>query len=154
MMIIALTLVIALMLSIVPLPSSVVVMWPDWVALVMIYWAMALPHRVSIGVAWGLGLLLDTLVGTLLGEHALALIIIIYGVIKLHVRLRLYPLWQQAVVVFFLLCSYRLVIFWMQGLLNYPPQGWQYWCTPVIDMLLWPWLYYLLRAVRKKFNVV
>jgi rod shape-determining protein MreD len=53
MWIIALSLVIALMLTALPLPEWAVNWRPAWVAMVLIYWCMALPERVGIGVRWG-----------------------------------------------------------------------------------------------------
>ena len=73
---------IALVFSIVSLPDALPVelgyLRPQWVALVLIYWVIALPFRVGIVVAWVAGIALDVLLSSLLGQHALALIIVAY----------------------------------------------------------------------------
>ena len=65
---ISLSIIIALMLTILPLPLWAAWFRPEWLVLVAIYWSIALPHRFNIGVAWLLGLLLDALSGTILGD--------------------------------------------------------------------------------------
>ena len=69
---IALSFFVALILTIIPLPDWMASFRPEWVALTLIYWSMALPQRVGVGIGWGLGLALDVLKGALLGQHALA----------------------------------------------------------------------------------
>ncbi len=62
-----LSLMFSLVLAVVPLPAMVKLFRPDWPLLVLFYWALALPFRVSIGTAFVVGFLLDVLVGTVLG---------------------------------------------------------------------------------------
>ena len=75
--VILLSFMLALLLDIIPLPLWVDRFRPDWPALILIYWSMALPHRVGIGSAWVLGLLVDAAKGTLIGQHALALLLML-----------------------------------------------------------------------------
>ena len=79
--VIALTFVVAMVLAIVHLPDSVPVelgyLRPEWVVLVLIYWVIALPRRVGILVAWSVGLIVDVLLGSLLGQHGIAFIIVV-----------------------------------------------------------------------------
>ena len=65
----------AFMLAIMPLPDWAVEFRPDWVTLVLIYWAMAVPTRVGVTVAWFAGLLLDVSYGTLMGQHAVGMVL-------------------------------------------------------------------------------
>ena len=58
-----LTLFIGMMFQIMLLPKIVEAWRPDWLLMVMMYWAMALPHRYSILTAWLLGVMLDVLLG-------------------------------------------------------------------------------------------
>ena len=68
--VIAFTFIIALLLTVIPLPEGLRFLRPDWVGLVLIYWCMALPHRVGVASGWFMGLMVDLLTGTLLGQHA------------------------------------------------------------------------------------
>ena len=70
------SLIVAFMLTAMPLPSWAVSWRPAWVAMVLIYWCMALPQRMGIGISWVLGLLLDVQQGTILGQHAIGLAIV------------------------------------------------------------------------------
>ena len=72
---IAISVMIALVLTIIPLPEWGEALRPAWVALVVFYWVLALPERFNIGWAWLTGLLLDALTGSLLGAHALVLMV-------------------------------------------------------------------------------
>ena len=101
-MIIALSFIAALALTVVPLPDWLAPLRPEWVVLVLIYWCMALPERIGVGIAWLTGLLLDVLRSGLLGQHALSLAVVAYITLQLYQRLRIFPLWQQAFSVFIL----------------------------------------------------
>ena len=73
--------VIALVLSIVSLPAFVPVEFgflrPHWVALVLIYWVIALPYRIGIVVAWMLGMSLwRNLLGLIRTQSAMKLSLI------------------------------------------------------------------------------
>ena len=70
------TLIIGFILSQMPLPAMLVWWRPEWVAMLVIYWVMALPHRFGIGSAWMAGIVLDVLKGSLLGMNALSLTIV------------------------------------------------------------------------------
>ncbi len=69
-LVIYLSLVVGLILMILPLPDWVQAYRPNWVALILIYWSMALPKRVGLWFALFTGLLVDTLHGALLGMDA------------------------------------------------------------------------------------
>ena len=57
--IIAITLFIAIVLTIIPLPEWARYIRPEWVMLVLIYWCMATPARINVGIAWLMGLIFD-----------------------------------------------------------------------------------------------
>ncbi len=151
--IIALTLLVAFVLTLMPLPAWALWFRPCWVAMVVMYWAMALPTRLSVGLAWCVGILLDVLQDTLLGQHALALTLITYVIVKMHVRLRFFPGYQQASIIFLLLILYQLLLYWPQRILHHaPPLG--YWLASVMSFIIWPWLFQVLRAIRRGWQVV
>src|SRR3972149_7305854 len=125
--IIALSLLVALMLTAMPLPEWAVNWRPSWVAIVLIYWCMALPDRVGIGIGWVLGLLLDVQQGTVLGQNALGLAIIAYLCLKSYQRMRVFPLTQQAVLVCIYLLLYEFISLWIRGMMGVPPNNWTYW---------------------------
>lgn len=151
--VIVLSFVVAMMLTAMPLPDWAVNWRPAWVAMVLIYWCMALPERVGIGIGWAMGLLLDVQQGTILGQHALGLAVIAYITIKSHQRMRVFPLIQQALLV----CSYLFLLqmfnLWIRGIIGVPPKDWTFWAPPFTSMLIWPWLFIILRDVRRTYHV-
>jgi rod shape-determining protein MreD len=151
--IIVLSYVAALLLTVTPLPSWLLDARPEWVALFVLFWCIALPERSGIGTAWMVGLLTDVLRGALLGQHALALTVIAYLALKLHLRLRVYPLWQQALSVLVLVTIYQLLLLWTSGMIGKPATSWVYWLPSLTSTLVWPLLFGLLTAVRRGFEV-
>jgi rod shape-determining protein MreD len=147
------TILIGYLLTLMPLPEWAQTFRPQWVALILIYWCMALPERIGVGVGFTTGLLLDVLTGTLLGQHALGLSVIAFVTLKLHLRVRVMPLRQQVFTIFILLLVERLLALWSTGAAGYPTPSLWYWVTPVVGMLLWPWIYILLRDTRRRFHV-
>lgn len=151
--IIILTFIVALMLTMMPLPGWGEYLRPEWVSMVLIYWCLALPERVGIGFGWFVGLLLDVVHGAVLGQYALALALVAFITLHLHQRMRVYPLAQQAMLVLLLLMLQQMLVIWVNGFLGETPRGLQHWLPAFVSMLLWPWLFLILRDVRRKFRV-
>jgi rod shape-determining protein MreD len=151
--VIALSLMAALVLTLLPLPQWVSFARPEWVAMVLIYWCMALPNRVGITTGWFLGLLLDVIRGSLLGQHALALAVVAYLMLKLHQRVRLVPPWQQAMTILVLMLLYAMLLLWIKGLTGYAPVIWLYLMPALSTALLWPAMFVLMRFVRRYYQV-
>jgi len=151
--IILLTLLIALIASIMPLPLSVDAFRPDWVLIVLIYWCMALPGRVNIITAWIMGFLLDVLLGSVLGVHAAAMAISVYIVAENFQKIRNFSIWQQALITGVLAALYHLVVFWLQRFLIDVTFLTSYLYPVITTIVLWPWLFYMLRKVRRHFSI-
>ncbi|OUR59927.1 rod shape-determining protein MreD [Colwellia sp. 39_35_sub15_T18] len=147
------TLLIALMASIMPLPLSVDAFRPDWVLIVLIYWTMALPGRVNIITAWIMGFLLDVLLGSVLGVHAAAMAIAIYIVAESFQKIRNFSVWQQALITGVLAALYHLVVFWLQRFLIDVVFLTSYLYPVITTIVLWPWMFLLLRKVRRNFSI-
>jgi rod shape-determining protein MreD len=147
---VALSLLVAFALTIVPLPDAVAPARPEWILLVLVYWGMAFPRRVGILVAFLAGLFLDVLQHQLLGQNALALAAAMFIVLQIYPRMRVYPLWQQAVVVAFLVGLTRFLNIWIQGAIGFPPGNSLYWLPIVTSALLWPVVYHILRDARRR----
>lgn len=151
--IIVVTFIIAILMMILPLPEWARTYRPQWVTLTLIYWCIALPHRVGVGSGFITGLLLDVLTGTLLGQHALGLSLVAFISMQMHQRIRVFPLWQQALGVFILLLLEHLLALWVMGATDQIPPGLDYWVVPLIGALLWPWVFVTLRDVRRRFKI-
>jgi len=143
-----LTIVAAILLTIAPMPDAIAAWRPYWVAMVMIYWHLETGNLRSLGAAFTIGIVLDVTTGTLLGQHALGLVIINFLVGRFRNRLRFFPPWQQALSVGALLVNEQVVQLWIIGLLARGWPDWSWWLPPVTGMLLWPWLFLALDALR------
>lgn len=151
--IIFLTLLVAIMASIMPLPLSVDAFRPDWVLIVLIYWCMALPDKVNIITAWVMGLLMDILLGSVLGVHAAAMAIAVFIVAENFQKIRNFSIWQQALITGVLAALYHLVVFWLQRFLIDVSFLTSYLYPVITTIILWPWVFYLLRKVRRHFTI-
>ena len=119
------SLVIALILMILPLPDWAQIYRPNWMALVLIYWSMALPRRVGLWFAFFSGIVLDTSLGTILGQHTLALVVVVFFNLNFYQRIRVLALAQQAIYVFALLLINQVVVAWVDE------------SVPVFGLLKW-----------------
>ncbi len=151
--VIVVTVCVALLLTILPMPEWARPYRPQWVTLVLLYWAIALPHRVGVGSGFVAGIVLDVLTGTLMGQHALGLSVVVFIAIQLHQRIRVFPFWQQSLGILVLLTIEHLLALWVIGATsgNTPDLG--YWVVPLIGAILWPWVFVTLRRVRRHFRI-
>jgi len=149
-LVIYLSFTVGLLLLILPLPDWIRTYRPDWLALILIYWSMALPKYVGLWTALIIGLLADSLLGTLLGQHALALVIITYLNLNLYLRIRVLSLIQQSVYVFGLLLISQIIVFWMDGIMGLKIPVQAVFVAPFIGALLWPCVFIILRDIRRK----
>ena len=152
-MVILISFIIALLLTIIPLPEWLRYARPDWAGLVLIYWCLAVPDRVGVTTGWLTGLLVDLLTGTLLGQHALSLTVVAWLTLKFHQRVRLFPVWQQAITVLVLLIVHQLLALWINRIIGLPGAPWYVWLPAVSGMLIWPLIFTLLRGLRRGFRV-
>ena len=145
---VVITIVLALMLMIMPLPETIDAFRPDWVALVLVYWAMMLPRSFSVGIAWMMGIVLDVAQGTMLGQHALALCVIVFITVKFHLLMRVFPLSQLTATVFALLSLYQFLLFWINGVAGVSAQTIDYWGPVITGTILFPILSMFLSGIR------
>ena len=139
---------LALLLGLLPLPAWMLPLRPYWLALVVIYWVLEAPDRTGLGFAFVVGLLADLVFGSLLGEQALRLTIMAYILQRFRTRLRFFPLPQQALAVGVLLLNDRVIAAALHAVLEEPQLPWRFWWAPGLGMLLWPPVYVLLDTLR------
>jgi rod shape-determining protein MreD len=146
----ALSLITMLALSAVPLPTAVAPFKPDWVVVIMIYWSLASPGRFSLFTAFWMGLALDTLSGALLGQHALALLIVVYLAERFHLRLRVFPVSQVTLTVTVLLALYEFILFCIDGVAGRTVPPIERWAPVLTGTVVWLFLVALLDRHRRE----
>ena len=142
------TLVVGLMLTIMPLPGVSEAFRPNWLALLLIFWAMQLPRTWSVGTAWVVGIVLDVSYGTLLGQHALALCLVVFATVRFHLLMRVFPMSQLSATVFALLTLYQFILYWVNGVAGVTAPAITYWAPVLTGTLIWPVFYVFLSGVR------
>ena len=142
------TILLAMSFKILPLPVVLSNINPDWVLLALIYWTLAIPEKLGVFNAWMVGLLVDVLTGRLLGQHALAYALISYACLKLHKRLRNYPVLQQCLFIFCGLLFSQLLIFWIESMKGPTEFTIVFWAPVFMGTLFWPLVYSTLRYIR------
>jgi len=147
--IIVMSVLLAMIFMLMPLPEGLRYFRPEWVLLTLMYWTMALPRRVGVGYAWLVGLFMDVLLGGTLGILAFAYALVIYLILHFHLQLRQFPLWQQALS----LMSLILLVHVITVVMTTKITGWHAWLPAIISTVLWPIIYIFLRGVRRTFHV-
>lgn len=142
------SLLLALLLGVLPLPSELQPFRPYWLALVAGFWLIEEPERVGIGFAFAIGLIGDLVYDGILGEQALRLVVMAFILQRFRLRLRFFPPLQQALAIGGLLVNDRVVTAAVHLALDEPQLPWAYWWAPLIGMLLWPPIFLMLEALR------
>ena len=112
-----------------------------------------MPASYGVGVAWVVGVVLDVTQGTLLGQHALALVAVVYVTAKFHLLMRVFPLLQLTATVFALLSLYQFLLFWINGVAGITAPTSAYWGPVLAGTVLWPLLYTFLSGIRYRVQV-
>ena len=139
---------VALLLGLLPLPELLLPLRPYWLALVVAYWVIEDPDCVGLGFAFAMGLLADLAFGGLLGEQALRLVVMAFILQRFRAQLRFFPLSQQALAIGGLLVNDRVVTAAVHFTLGEPQLPWTFWWAPLLGMLLWGPVFLLLDTFR------
>ncbi len=140
--------VFGLMLTMMPLPDAADAFRPDWLAMLVIFWAMQLPRTWSVGSAWVIGIVLDASQGTLLGQHALALCCVAFITVRFHLLMRVFPIPQLTATVFPILAIYQFLLFWINGVAGVHAPSIAYWGPVISGTLLGPVVMMFLSGMR------
>jgi rod shape-determining protein MreD len=139
------TLLFSLLLDLLPLGGAAALLWPDCLALTLLYWVVHYPRRVGMGIAWFLGLLMDIAEGALFGQHALAYVVIAYGAWLWHRRLQTLSPWQQALYVCALLLAMQCTMLGVRLSFGDTFPGFMYFAAAVVGAVSWPLIALLLQ---------
>ncbi|HEY5716637.1 MAG TPA: rod shape-determining protein MreD [Psychromonas sp.] len=143
-----------LVCAIFPLPGILNAFRPDWMILIIFYWVLALPHRVSIGHACILGIIFDLLLGSTLGMHALLFSLLAYIVITNYQLFRYFTIVQTTLIVGLFSLFSKLTLYLMASSLQDIILHKSYFWPVFSSMLIWPWFFLMLRFIRLRFKVV
>jgi rod shape-determining protein MreD len=147
------TLLLSLLLMLIPLPESIAPFKPYWPALILLYWSLQSADRVTLGLAFCIGLGADLFDGVMLGEQALRLTAMVFIALRFRSRLRFFPMWQQSLAVLGLLLNDRVLLLLVRVFSgdSIPPPA--YWVSPFIGAALWPFIFLLLDDLRARLRI-
>lgn len=146
-----LTIIAAMVIETIPMPLSLVNATPSWVMLTLVYWSVAHPQRINIGVAFITGLALSSLSGFSLGAHSLALIIVVYIATSMHAVIRNMPTIQQLFGIFIATAVYQFSLYWSHSIISDTPFRMVYLLPSVTTTLIAPWAFWFLRQLNQRF---
>ena len=151
MILILLTILLSLFVSLITLPLGYYS--PEWILLVLIYWAIAIPSINKLFLAFLLGFLTDIVLGQVLGISSLFYVILIYIVLRLYNSLRYMTIAQQSFVIFFLVIIKQHFLIWAYIIIDKTIEYQAILIGSFMSALLWPIVFFSLRYVRRKFNI-
>lgn len=135
---VALTLLAALLLNLMPLTGWLLVLRPDFVALTLLYWGIHQPRKIGFLPAWLLGLAMDVADASLFGQHALAYSVMMFGAIALHRRVAMFGVRHQMLHVVVILLLMQLIVLGVRLAAGGEYPGWWYFVPSLVGALLWP----------------
>ncbi len=151
---VVLSFLVALVLTVLPLPMVLNQARPAFVMLTLIYWVLALPHRYGIFAAFTIGLVLDVITGKMLGLHALTLSLTAFVCIKLYSRIRMFTRPMQAAFVLLMVGLSLLLQLWIENSVRQVAiRAGYYWLPALSSGLLWFLWMPLLRKLRRHFQI-
>ena len=142
---VVLSFLVGMILEVLPLPQWATWFRPEWVFVILIFWVVVFPQYIGMSAAFCIGLVLDLLSGTLLGQHALAFTAVVYLLSQLHLQLKNFPLWQQMGIILMLTLLQLALQCWVLEIIGMLPKNWGYWLPALTSTLIWPWFYMLLK---------
>ncbi len=139
-----LSLLLALLLQLIALPDWLAGLRPHWLPMVLSYWALCEARVPSLLGAFAAGLAADVVFGTVLGQHALALVVVTYLISRLRGVFVLFEVWQAMLVLLPVWGLYTFLLFWIDGLTDRQASQNLRWMPIIPTTLLWPMVYGLM----------
>lgn len=141
---IAISFLIGVFLTIMPLPHWAIWIRPQWMFAILLFWVITLPLQCGVGLAWIVGILMDLITGTPLGEQAIIFVLLTYIILKIHSYIAHFSLLQQAV--FIAIFSFFNII--LEGLiLGFAGHGTHialHSLSAITTAIIWPLLFLIL----------
>lgn len=144
---------VALVLTVVQLPAWLFYFWPEWIALVVIYWALVAPKRVGPFVGFIIGTLLEVLFVRNFGVLGLGMATLAFLVNSASQQLRALSIWQQMISVGFFVAIFKLLTGWLSGLVAGFTITTEFWYSLVGSIVIWPFAYILLEELRRAVRI-
>ena len=147
-----LSLLVALLLQMVQMPDFLAGARPLWLPLMLAYWSLTEPRVPTLAGALVSGLVCDVLFGSVLGQHALGLILVVYLVTRLRPIFALFPLWQATLALSPVWLLFAFTLFWIDGATRHQANLWLRWLPVISTTLFWPLIYIVMESLLGRRN--
>lgn len=132
------TLLIGLLLNLAPVPAWLKGAQPDWLTLVVFYWALTLPQSFGVFNAWLAGFLQDLFTYALLGQFSLGKAFTAMVAGAGNKRINRFGLLRQSLLVLIIQAVNIAIVVWIHRFTNGAEVHLQYWVPAISTALLWP----------------
>ena len=147
---IALSFLIGIFLTIIPLPQWAIWLRPQFIFAILLFWVITSPSQCGVGTAFIVGLLMDLVTGTPIGEHAAVFVFLIYIVLKLHAAIMHFPPVQQAGVIAIFTAFNAILQSLILSFAGHSTHVGLYALSAITTAMIWPWLFALLDKLRPR----
>ena len=147
------SLVVALVLMVVQLPDWLYNFWPDWVALVLIYWALAVPSRIGPFMGFVIGTILEVMLVRKFGVLGLGFAVLAFIANSANQQLRMMTLWQQTLLIALFMLAFKIITGWLYGIVSDFTISREYWFSLLGNMFVWPFLFILMEEIRRALRI-
>jgi rod shape-determining protein MreD len=138
------SLLIAVILTIIPLNEQMSLWRPEWIALTLVHWALVIRDKISLVMAFVIGLIIDVLFDPMIGQHTVGYVLVTYLAVRLGLRMNPEAFLQQTALLIAVLVLYLITGLLIQGATNTHAGGWLYWATLLSSIIVWPFYHGLL----------
>ena len=139
-----LSFIVALVLTLIKFPMAIESFVPNYVPMVVLYWVIVAPSKVNIGIGWFIGFMVDFLVGSTIGLHAIAIGFMVWIIVTQFENIAFYSLLQQTIVVGVVNFIGQFLLFWTEHIFGVVTVDYNFFWSCVSTVVLWPILAFLL----------
>ena len=150
---VAISAFVALVLTVVQLPGWLFYFWPDWIAIVVAYWALIAPKKIGPFIGFIIGTLLEVLFVRKFGILGFGLATLAFIVNSTSQQLRALSIWQQMLSIGVFISLFKLLTGWLSGLVSGFTITTEYWYSLFGSVLIWPFAYILLEELRRSVRI-
>lgn len=149
----AFTCFIAFTFMLVQVPDWLSAFWPDWIALILVYWSLYAPSRIGPVVGFIVGTMLEVLFAKTFGVLSLGLATLAFLVNISHLQLRVTSRWQQVFMVVFFVAIFKLMNLWFEGIVDGAKITASDWYSLLGNFVVWPFIHIALDELRRAFRI-
>ena len=149
---IVMTMLVAALLTVIPVPEAVKYYWPDWITLVVFYWVLVLPAHLGVMFGWMNGLIEDVISFSLLGQHALGKALIGTVAAMGYKKFQLFNFLQKMFLIFVLQSVSIAISAWTNRLAFEAPIFIEMWQPALTTALMWPFVSFLMDQFDPRFS--